>query len=220
MKNCVRFLALMAIIMAILSSTNLFAQWPNDASQNLLVSDQSGAQVLPKVCATSDAGCYVSWHSTPTGNYDIYLQRLDSTGAAQWQEDGILISDHPQDTWVTDFDMTVDNQDNAIITFNDIRNGVDRDIYAYKIGPDGSFLWGPDGLTISANDGFEPDPQVMVTTNNNVVFAWQEEQTENVIHLRKVSPEGIDIWSPATITISATYFLLQFQESRRRIATE
>jgi hypothetical protein len=67
--------------------------------------------------------------------------------------------------------MAADLDDCAILVFNDVRNGLDRDIYAYRINPAGDFIWGADGLTISENKGFEPDPQVTITRAGNVVFA-------------------------------------------------
>ena len=36
------------------------------------------------------------------------LQKFDVYGNELWAEGGLLISDHTQDTWLTDWDMTVD----------------------------------------------------------------------------------------------------------------
>jgi len=178
------------------------AQWPADPAVNLVLSDNSGAQTITKIVPASDGGCYVSWWDNTSGNYDMYLQRLNGNGEIQWQENGLLISNHPQETWLTDYDLAVDSADYAIIALNDIRAGGDWDIYGYRISPTGEFAWGPDGLTISDNAGFEPDPQVLVTTAGNIVFAWQE---DDVVHIRKVTSEGADFWDPAIITLTSTY---------------
>jgi hypothetical protein len=184
------------------------AQWPESAAENLLICNHPSEQVLPKIGSTSDGGCYVCWFDLASGNYDVYLQRLNGDGVIQWQTNGLLLSNHPQDTWLTDYDMTVDATDHAIVTMNDIRDGVDRDIFAYRISPDGSFVWGPDGVTVSGNDGFEPDPRVCVTSEGNVVLAWQEEvDVGNVIHVRKLSPAGVDLWTPAVVTLTSTFGL-------------
>lgn len=179
------------------------AQWPEDAAENLIICDATGEQTLPKIAATSDGGCYISWQDHRTANYDTWLQRLDADGVPAW-EGGLLVSSHPQETWITDYDLAVDLQDHAIVAINDIRDGSDRDITAYRISPDGDFSWGPDGLAVSRNEGFEPDPRICVTDAGNIVFAWQD---ESVLHLRKVDVEGRDVWDPAEITLSATYAL-------------
>ena len=196
------FAAALSILAA--QSTFTFAYWPNDPAINMVISEGAGEQSLPEVCPSIDGGCYISWYSTASGNYDVYLQRLDGGGTPQWQPNGILIDGHTQDTWITDYDMTVDAGNNAIIVVNDIRAGTDRDIYAYKISPYGALIWGPDGVTISDNNGFEPDPRVAVTSLGNVVIAWQE---EDIIHLRKLSPAGIDLWNPPIITLTGQYGL-------------
>jgi hypothetical protein len=195
---------LVVIAAALLIASTALAQWPNDDYANLLISDQSGAQVIPHVAATSNGGCYISWYSNASGNYDMYLQLLDGDGVPQWQANGLLISSHPQDTWLTDYSIAVDLEDNAIIAFNDIRAGADWDIYGYRISPSGEFLWGTDGLAISNNSSYEYDPQVIVTSAGNIVFAWQNEDT---VCIRKVSPTGQDLWIPATIIYSAEFGL-------------
>ncbi len=185
------------IVIALLFTGQIYipawAQWPTNADSNMVISNQSGEQTIPKVAVTSDGGCYISWYNNSSGNYDMYLQRLDNSGIPQWRDNGILISGHQQSSWLTDYDMTVDNEDNAIVTFNDIRAGGDWDIYAYRISPVGDFLWGEDGLVISDNSAFEADPKVIVTTSGNMVFTWQEEDT---VCLRKVNASGIDMWEP------------------------
>ncbi len=179
------------------------AQWPVDPGQNLSIVSRAGEQTLPKVAPTSDGGCYVSWQDLGSGNYDTWLQRLDAEGRPQW-DDGLLVSEHPQDTWITDYDLAVDLDDHAIVAINDIRGGSDRDITAYRISPQGDFVWGADGLAVSANEGFEPDPQILVTTDGNVVFGWQEDL---VLHLRKVDRDGVDMWEGGTLTLTHTYSL-------------
>lgn len=176
------------------------AQWPTDPAQNLLICDHTGEQALPKIVALSEGGCYIAWQDLASGNYDIYLQRLDANGVPQWEDPcGILISDHPQETWLTDWDVAADVSDNCILAINDIRNGSDRDITVYSIGPQQEFLWGADGIALSNNDGFEPDPQIEPMDNGDIVFAWQEETN---IHLRRLDAQGADVWNPPVITFT------------------
>ena len=189
------------VLFTLLCTLSAFAQWPSSPTENLLICNHNGEQALPKIAALSEGGCYVAWQDLSSGNYDIYLQRLDADGVPQWANPcGILISDHPQDTWLTDWDIAVDVADNCILAINDIRNGADRDITVYSIGPQQEFLWGPDGIALSNNDGFEPDPRILPMANGDVVFAWQEEDS---IHIRKLDSEGQDVFNnPATITFT------------------
>lgn len=187
-------------LLTLLCSLSALAQWPTDSNLNLLICDHTGEQALPKTAALSEGGCYIAWQDLSSGNYDIYLQRLNSDGVPQWANPcGILISDHPQDTWLTDWDIAADVSDNCILAINDIRNGSDRDITVYSIGPQQEFLWGADGIALSNNDGFEPDPQIEPMSNGDIVFAWQEETS---MHLRRLTAQGVDVFNPPTITFT------------------
>src|SRR6056297_1221114 len=96
----------------------IFAQWSSDPALNTTVSGLSGDQAIPKIGTAPNGDVYVGWLSNTTGNYNVRLQRYDTNGYVQWQENGILISDHSQESWLTDWDMKVDNQGNAILSFN------------------------------------------------------------------------------------------------------
>jgi hypothetical protein len=196
---------LLCILIFIL--TSLAFAWPSSPESNMVICDRTGEQTLPKIAATSDGGCYVCWEDHGSGNYDIYLQRVNADGVVLWQHNGLLVNGHPQETWITDYDMTVDESDHAIIVVNDIRNGADRDIYAYRVSPDGNPVWGPDGITISDNNDFEPDPRVAVTIDGNIVVAWQQAGATSMINLRKLTAAGADVWTPAVITMTAPFGL-------------
>lgn len=186
-----------SFLLTLLCAFSALAQWPSSPTENLLICDHPGEQALPKIAATSDGGCYITWWDLASGNYDVYLQRLDADGVPLWTNPcGILVSDYPQATWLTDWDMAVDASDNCVIAVNDIRNGDDRDITAYLISPQQEFLWGADGIALSNNDGFEADPRILPIENGDIVFAWQD---ETFIHVRMLDGNGNDAFDPATI---------------------
>ena len=197
-------IAALMLTLIVVFAQGVMAQWPDDPSVNMMICNHSGEGTITKVSPAPDGGCYVSWWDNTSGNYDMYLQRLDANGVAQWADNGLLISDHAQDTWLTDYDLDTDSSGYAIIAINDIRSGGDWDIYAYRISPAGDFAWGADGLTISDNPNFEAIPSSVVTADGNIVITWQE---DNILHIRKVTPEGIDFWDPSTITLTWTYAL-------------
>lgn len=167
MKTIFRYPLYLMYLLLFAGLYPLSAQWNNDPLQNLAVADTSGEQVLPKIQPTSDGGCYISWFDSRSGNYDVYLQRLNARGEIQWAPKGLLVSNHPQQSWLVDYDLAVDPDDNALLVFADIRNGgsSDLDVFAYKIAPDGSFLWGPDGIGLSdvSSSDFEAAPKVAAT---------------------------------------------------------
>ncbi len=177
----------------------LNAQWSNDPAVNTAICDLTGSQAIPKIATGSSGISYIGWFSNDSGNYDVRLQKLNTIGNEFWEHNGILISDHPAMSWLTDWDMTIDAENHAILTFQDIRNQDNNNIYAYRISPEGNFIWGDDGLELSNSPSFDVSPKVTVTSLGNTVIAWQ---SEDVIIMQKISPEGILLWGDNGITLS------------------
>ena len=193
MKNTVSFLAIIFLI-----SHFSFGQWSSDPLENNAIALASGEDAIPKVATSIYGTTYIAWFSSVGGSYNVRLQKMDVFGTKLWPEDGLLVSDHPSMSWLTDWDMTVDYEDCAILTFQDIRNS-DNDVFAYRISPDGEFLWGDDGIEMSTGPAFDAAPKCCVTNAGNAVFAWQ---ADAVVILQKVSPEGVKLWGDNGITLS------------------
>ncbi len=169
------------------------AQFTSNPGDNTQLSDLSGEQAIPKIAVCSDGSMYVSWFSNESSNYNMRMQYLDINGNAQWETNGLLISDEPQMSWLTDYSLTVDPDNYAIVTFQDIRE-VDNNPVAYRVSPTGEMAWGETGILLSNNANFEPDPVICATNAGNIIFAWQSAGDANEVHLQKVSPAGELLW--------------------------
>ncbi|HEY6626005.1 MAG TPA: hypothetical protein VIZ21_03545, partial [Ignavibacteriaceae bacterium] len=192
------------LISILLLFNSVFAQWSTDPNINLMICDVAGEQALAKISMTSDGGSYISWFDTRSGAYNVYLQRLDPLGYKMWAPDGLLISNNPQDTWITDYDLICDQNDNAVLVFSDIRSGGLLKPCAYMISPDGDFLWGNNGIDISTSDSFQPSPTLTETSDGNFVFAWITSETAQGIALQKISPTGQKLWGTTPIVITSS----------------
>ncbi len=122
-------------------SLNGFCQWSTDPSVNNAIATLAGEEVMPKVAVAESGITYISWLSKEPDNYNVRLQKLDIFGNNLWAEGGLLISDHPTMTWTTDWDMTVDQEEHAILVWQDIRTG-NNDVFAYRISPEHEFCLG------------------------------------------------------------------------------
>ena len=191
-------------LLFVLAPLTVLCQWSNNPSLNTKIIDTVGMQVLPKVAVNTNGESYISWFSQADtlSNFDIYLQRLDADGNKLWNDDGLLVSNHPTWTWVTDYDLTIDTDGDAILVTQDARTGF-SDVFAYRISPDGTFEWGPDGIALTNDDNFDPSPQAVVTTDENIVFMWSVEPSDTTlfcsINLQKYSKDGQPLWSVNTV---------------------
>jgi len=187
------------LIFLLFSCQFILAQWSSDPLSNTQLSNSPGEQVIPKVAVCSNSDLYVSWFSNESGNYNVRLQLLDKDGNELWSPNGILVSNHEQMSWLTDWDLAVDTANFAVLTFQDIRSGNNNPI-AYRVSPDGEMMWGNDGISLSNSANFEPSPKVCATDAGNAVFAWQSEASGgSEIYLQKITADGQTLWSDGII---------------------
>lgn len=199
--------AVLTIILACLSLYS-FAQWSADANNPTLISGIAGEQVIPKVAVTNSGYTYICRFDNSSGGYYVYLNLLSPDGSQVWaMPNGLLVSDNPSMSWLTDYDMTVDNDGNAVIVFQDIRNAGANNVYAYKISPEGTFLWGEDGIALSADtnpDISNMSPTVFNASDNSTYVAWQKMSTATEVMVQRLSADGTLTWGPTGLTIGVT----------------
>lgn len=165
-----------AVLLAAVAS----AQWPTTSSPNLPIGDFANEQVVNKVAATADGGCYVGWFDNRNGGYAVWLQRFDAAGVEQWQHGGILVSNNPQSTSLIDWDLLADRFGHCVLTFTDTRAGGDLDVYAYRVTPAGAQAWGANGVTLSNNPDFDGNPRVCEAGDGDFVFVWSNSTTRTI----------------------------------------
>ncbi len=171
------------------------AQWTSDTTVNTLVRDTLGATV-PVVASTLDGYTYISWFESDAGNYNLHMQFLDTAGYKQWATEGIVVSSLPQNSALFRYDLKVDNEGSAIVAFQDERTGVLK-VVAYKIGRNGSKLWGTDGIVlIDSSAEEELAPVIGVTGGNDVVIAWSSDSSSvKWISAQRISASGNIQWN-------------------------
>lgn len=184
------------LLLSLLFCQHSFAQWTNDITVNTEVSDIAGSeQSVPYSVTTSNGLTYISWFDNSSGAYQLRMQLLDAKGNKLWKADGNIISDKPQNSAIYRYDLKLDNNDNAIVAFQDERTGV-LQIVAYKIDQNGNNLWGSDGVQLidsTSNEGLSPT--IGITDKNEVIIAWNAYDNSNKwIAYNKLSSDGIAQW--------------------------
>ncbi len=188
--------------------------------QNLGVAVKAGDQVQPKVRPTADGGCYVSWFDNdPNGNppfgYDVYLQRLDADGVAQFPPGGIRFADLGMSS-TQDYGLDVDADGNALLSFLDDRRKFAPNVIVtvMKVSPGGEQLYGSKGRQVARGLDFLGNPKVTATSDDAVVAGWIQ---GNNLMFQRLSSTGLKLWGPAGITIAApsglTYSLADLHQA-------
>ncbi|MFA8299962.1 MAG: choice-of-anchor J domain-containing protein [Hyphomicrobiales bacterium] len=170
-------------------------QWSNDPAENLcLYPDASAA--LPKVRVASDGTYYIAWWRSVGGNYNVFLQHLSHSGEELWKHGGMVVSNFPQKSWLSDWDIRVDREDNVILAFPDERMEY-MTMHAYKVSSKGEMLWGAGGVNLSGDNKDEKySPEIAVLEDNSVVVAWDRIEGTNTVKgmAMAVDPDGNLLW--------------------------
>lgn len=189
-----------SLLLILLFSIPVFSQWTSNTAVNTLVSDETGEQSVQKLALCPDGSTYYSWFDSRGGSYAVYLQKFNVNGVAQFQAGGILVSNNPQNSSLVDWDMIADNNNNAIITFTDIRSGGTINPFAYMISPAGTQMWGPNGVTLSDSvNSFQPNPKVVQTSDGNYVFFWRVGTGPQKLCLQKLNAAGVKQWGSSPV---------------------
>ncbi|HIB04379.1 MAG TPA: T9SS type A sorting domain-containing protein, partial [Candidatus Marinimicrobia bacterium] len=127
------------------------------------------------------------------GNYHVYLQRFDPAGEPQFEENGMLVSDNANSSWIAIYhlNIVVDSDNNAILTTVDERTGI-WEVYAWKIAPDGTMLWGDDGLPLTNSGVVNISPRLTALPDNSVIVTWTQDW--DTVRLQHLSPAGELLW--------------------------
>lgn len=168
--------------------SNADAQWVSDSTDHLVVADGAGEQVQPKIVATPDGGCYISWYSSQTG-YDVRLQRLDAQGNEMWAHNGVLVADRGFSS-TQDYGLDIDSQGHAVLAFRDDRFG-GVVITAQRVAPDGTLTWGANGVQLGNSASSLNSPDIATTTDGATVVGWNSNADTQ---LAKISADGMVEW--------------------------
>ncbi len=182
----------------VLLSNYSFSQWSSNPQTNLQICDINTSQLLQKIAATSDGGCFISWFDARTGPYRVYIQRLNAQGVKQFAQDGLLVSANPQNGFLGDYDLKVDAQDNALLVFSDIRNSGSDTIanpFAYKISSSGQFLWGPNGVTLTNQfTKYQVWPKIAALSDGSAAVVWwfiNTAEKNSWFTMQRISSSGV-----------------------------
>ena len=166
----------------------ILCQWSSDPS----TPQSLGSGIQAQAVSTPDGGLYVAWLSD--GNYHIYLQYLNPLGEPQLGQGGMVVSDNQNASWIAVYHLNlgVDHEGNAIISTVDQRTGSVWEVYAYKVGPNGTMYWGADGLSLTTSSASNMSPRLAVTNENSVIVTWTH--NDNTVLFQHISSTGTLLW--------------------------
>ena len=170
---------------------NGVVQWTADGAAVCTAANQ---QQYPTAVADGSGGVFITWQDARTGVTDIYAQRLNSAGVAQWTANGVAVC-AATNTQVGPV-INVDGAGGAIIAWTDLRSGTFNDIYAQRVNGSGVVQWTTDGVVV-CNANFGQDaPMIVPDGAGGAVITWEDTRISgDDIYAQRINASGGSVWT-------------------------
>jgi FlgD Ig-like domain len=162
---------------------------PNNQSQATLIGDGAG-------------GAIIAWQDerVTSGTTDIYAQRLNNAGVAQWTANGQVVC-NAANLQANPFLLSDGNQ-GVIVAWLDSR-GASQDVYAQRITGPGNMLWLGNGIPICAAAGVQYFVQMISDGAGGAIMTWSDGRgVPSQAYAQHVDGFGAIHWTPDGTAIS------------------
>jgi len=157
---------------------DIYAQLVNSSGARQWTADGVGIctanmdQWVPRLCSDEAGGAIIVWSDCRGSSYDIYTQRVNASGAAQWTADGVAIC--TASGYQSGYQLCSDNAGGAIITWSDHRSGSSYDIYAQRVDSSGAPQWTVDGVAICTANRDQQDAAICSDGAGGAFIIWKD----------------------------------------------
>jgi hypothetical protein len=158
----------------------------------------------PAVTGDGNGGAIIAWQDDSNGSdYDVYVQRLNADGVAQWATDGMPVC-RAADGQTNPFIIN-DGSGGAIVAWEDYRSG-NYDIYAQRLDADGGALWTEDGIAVCNADDDQYGQVLISDVGNGAIITWDAYDSVNScqnIIAQRIDRNGNRIWNADGVALSS-----------------
>jgi hypothetical protein len=158
----------------------------------------------PRAVSDGAGGAIIVWEDKRGFfSWDLYAQRISSTGDTLWDLDGVPVCAASLDQ--IDAKLVSDGSGGAFIAWTDYRNGTKNwDVYMQRISPEGQPIWAADGIAVCAEPGLQYAPEIAPDDSGGVIEAWLDSRGggASYIYAQRISGEGEALWDSSGVVIS------------------
>ena len=153
-------------------NTNGEVQWSGNGTVICNASDQ---QEHVRIVSDAYNGLIITWQDSRSGitNYNIYAQRINSTGIVKWNGNGTVICNETGHQGEPE--LCSDGAGGAIITWEDQR-AVYSDIYAQLINSTGGVEWDGNGTVICDKIYSQQTPKICSDGVGGAIITWKDKR--------------------------------------------
>jgi flagellar hook capping protein FlgD len=166
------------------------AQW---AAGGVSICGAVADQTLPVVVGDGQGGAVVAWVDERALGSDVYAQRINAWGVAQWGANGVALCTAAGVQG--QLAIVTDGQRGAIVVWQDRRGGT-GDIYARRVDESGVVQWAADGVALCAASGEQETPVAVVDQAGGALVGWADARgAGRDVYAQRVNGAGVVQWA-------------------------
>jgi gliding motility-associated-like protein len=142
-----------------------------------LVCDATAQQRIPNVIADDAGGAIFIWEDTRGSDWEVYVQRFDGNGVAQWAANGIPVTSVLTGNDQRNPIIATDGAGGAVVVWEDNRPNATSgtwDAYGQRISSAGVLMWGATGAPVCIADGNQQELGMDTDSLGGAFVAWQD----------------------------------------------
>ena len=188
------------------SSYDIYAQRINASgivqwtANGVAICTASGNQGPNSIVSDDMGGAIITWTDNPSGNSDIYAQRINASGTVQWTTDGVAVCAaagvQNQPTSIND------GSGGAVITWVDFRSGPYTNIYSQRINANGVVQWTANGVAICTENFDQTTPHLISNGSGGAIITWMDFRSgATTIYAQHIMASGSLNWATNGVAI-------------------
>ncbi len=129
-------------------------------------------------------------------NYDLYVQKLNSNGVAQWAQNGVPLSNAGGNQYING--VSTDGSGGIAVVFV---SNLNNTMYTQRISSAGNPSWAINGLAVSLPGQDSYEAKITEDGSGNFIIAYVDEQTPQLL-AQKMNAGGTFLWGAGGVTIT------------------
>ncbi len=174
-------------------------QWPEDGVA--VCPTPPGFQIIPRIVSDGAGGTIIAWTDFRDANQDIYAQRLNAAGVAQWPANGAAVCADPASQQLSRVSPT--STGGIDLVWFDQRNDTAGDVYVQRLSSAGAPLWTLNGRAIATGPSNQSSGRI-VSTPSGTFVTWSDSRAGNYdIYAQKLDATGAPQWTANGVAVCA-----------------
>lgn len=177
------------------------AGYPTWTANGVAVCNNPFDQQNISICEAPDGGAILCWQDGRNGNWDIFAQKIDSSGMVKWTANGVSVcvkALHQQSPKIVS-----DQAGGAYVVWEDSIAGF-YDVYAQHLDANGTSTWATNGLAICTSLDKQINPRIEIDGAGGCIITWMDKRFGDYdVYAQRVDAAGTLQWTANGILVAS-----------------